>query len=151
MRGIRKAQPPRDVSRDGQQPRPLQKAERDFLAALPSAEDPSSFARSTFNSLEKAKLRAVLYVEQGALCVYCERRVAEGHPAPRIDHWRPLGQNPELALAWRNLYLCCAHPATCDCGKHESPLRAADGAPPSALAGGTRCRQVPARHGAWPT
>ncbi|WP_295437356.1 hypothetical protein [uncultured Thiodictyon sp.] len=102
------------------------KAERDFLDALPAAPDPAGFARSTFNSLEKTKLRDVLYVEQGALCVYCERRVAEGQPTPRIDHWRPLGQNPELALAWRNLYLCCAHPATCDCRKHETPLRASD-------------------------
>ncbi len=126
MRGIRKARPPKDVSPDGQEPRPLQKAERDFLAALPAAADSSGFARSTFNSLEKAKLRAVLCVEQGALCVFCERRVAEGQPTPRIDHWRPLGENPKLALAWRNLYLSCANPATCDCRKHETPLRAAD-------------------------
>lgn len=30
IRGIRKAQPPKDVSPEGQQPRPLQKAERDL-------------------------------------------------------------------------------------------------------------------------
>lgn len=126
MRGIRKPRPPRDVSPDGQQPRPLQKAERDFLAALPAAADPSGFARSTFDGLEKGKLRAALYLEQGALCVYCERRVAEGQPVPRIDHWRPLGLNPNLALHWRNLYLSCPNPATCDCRKHETPLRASD-------------------------
>jgi len=107
----------------------LQKAERDFLAILPAAADPSGLARSTFNSLEKAKLRAVLYLEQGALCVYCERRVVEGQPPPRIDHWRPLGQNPKLALHWRNIYLSCPNPATCDCRKQESPLRAAEGDP----------------------
>jgi uncharacterized protein (TIGR02646 family) len=129
MRGLRKPRRPKDVSPHGQPPRPLQQAEREFRAVLPSATDKVGFARSTFDSLEKSKLRAVLYVEQGALCVYCECRVAERHPPPRIEHWRPLALNPELALHWPNLYLSCAHPATCDCRKHESPLRAADGDP----------------------
>jgi uncharacterized protein (TIGR02646 family) len=129
MRGLKKPRPPNDVSPDGQLPRSLQTAEHEFLKVLAAATDESGCARSTFNSLEKTKLRAVLYIEQGELCVYCERRIAEGQPAPRIDHWRPLGQNPKLALHWRNLYLSCANPATCDCRKHESPLRAADGDP----------------------
>ncbi len=129
MRGLRKSRPPRDVSPDGQPSPPLQQAERDFLAALASATDKVKFARSSFNDLEKPKLRAVLYVEQGALCVYCECRVAERHPLPHIEHWRPLGLNPELALHWRNLYLSCANPATCDCRKRKDPLRAADGDP----------------------
>ena len=87
MRGLRKPRPPKDVSPHGQPPRSLQQAERDFLAALRSATDKSGFARSTFNGLEKPKLRAVLYVEQGALCVYCECRVAE---APSAATHRPL-------------------------------------------------------------
>ncbi len=129
MRGVRKPQPPRDVSPHEQPPRPLQRAERDFLEALPIATDKAAFARSTFNALEKPKLRAVLYGEQGSLCVYCECRISEGYPAPRIDHWRPLSLNPDRALHWRNLYLSCANPAPCDCRKHENPLRADAGDP----------------------
>lgn len=127
MRGLSKPQPPTDVSPDGQQPRPLQQAERDFLAALPAATDKATFARASFDSLEKSKLRAVLYAEQGSVCVYCECRVAERHPPPRIEHWRPLALNPDLALHWRNIYLSCPNPATCDCRKREGPLRVADG------------------------
>jgi len=126
MRGIKKPWPPRDVSPDAQPPRTMQKAETDFLAALAATADKAGCARANFDDLNKTKLRAVLYIEQGALCVYCERRVAEGHPAPRIDHWRPLGKNPELALHWRNLYLSCPTERTCDCRKHESAFRADD-------------------------
>ncbi|MBC8745098.1 MULTISPECIES: hypothetical protein [Paraburkholderia] len=105
----------------------MQKAETDLLAALPPAADKAAaFARLAFDCLDKRKLRATLYDEQGALCVYCERRVAEGHPSPRIDHWRPLAANPDLALHWRNLYLSCASETTCDCRKHDSPFRADD-------------------------
>ena len=129
MRGLSKPCPPTDVSPVGQQPRPLQQAERDFLAALATAPVPSRFARSSFDGLEKSKLRAVLYVEQGSVCVYCERRLTERHPPPRIEHWRPLALNPDLALHWRNLYLSCPNPGTCDCRKRESPLRADDGDP----------------------
>ncbi|MEZ4321147.1 MAG: retron system putative HNH endonuclease [Myxococcota bacterium] len=107
----------------------MKKAESDFLAELGGAGDPSAFARSSFDGLEKPKLRTVLYAEQGHVCVYCERRVEEGYPAPRIDHWRPLSQNPSLALHWRNLYLSCPTEATCDCRKHESPLCDREGDP----------------------
>jgi uncharacterized protein (TIGR02646 family) len=127
MRGLSKPRPPTDVAPDGKQPRPLQQAERDFLAVLPTAADKVAFARASFDSLEKSKLRAVLYAEQGSVCVYCECRVAEGQRTPHIDHWRPLGLNPDLALHWRNLYLSCPNPATCDCRKYKSPLRAVDG------------------------
>lgn len=126
MRGLNKPRQPKDVSPRGRPPRPLQMAELDFLKELATATDKSGCARSTFDSLDKPKLRAVLYGEQGALCVYCERRVAERQPTPRIDHWRPLNRNHELALHWRNLYLSCANPATCDCRKLETPLRASD-------------------------
>lgn len=124
MRGLRKPWPPGDVSPDGRSARTWKQAEDGFLAGLPGAADPVGHARATFDSMEKRKLRAVMYREQGELCVYCERRVAEGHPAPRIDHWRPLSAAPELALHWRNLYLSCATATTCDCRKHESPFRA---------------------------
>jgi hypothetical protein len=72
MRTLRKPRPPTDVSPQGQPRRSLQQAERAFLAALSSATDKVNFARSSFDDLEKPKLRAILYVEQGALCVYCE-------------------------------------------------------------------------------
>ena len=124
MRALKKPWPPADVSPDGQEARTWRQAEDEFLSALEAAADPASHARATFDSMEKSKLRAVMYEEQGALCVYCERRVAEGHPQPRIDHWRPLSAEPRLALHWRNLYLSCTTAETCDSHKHESALKA---------------------------
>lgn len=129
MRRLNKPWPPNDVSQVGKQSKTMRQAEVEFLAALASAIDKSRCARTTFDDLNKAKLRAVLYVEQGSLCVYCERRVAEGYPAPRIDHWRPLGANPDLALHWRNLYLSCPTERTCDCRKHKTQLRADNDSP----------------------
>lgn len=120
MRGLRKPWPPGDVSPDGQEARSWKQAEENFLEGLPHTINRSAYARSTFDSMEKRKIRTVMYQEQGGLCVYCERRVEEGQPAPRIDHWRPLSAAPELALHWRNLYLSCATDTTCDCRKHES-------------------------------
>lgn len=126
MRGLKKQQPPKDVSPRDQPARPLQRAETEFrndLATLGA--DPqtkSAFARATFDGLEKAKLREALYIEQGSLCVYCERRIKEGHPAPRIDHWHPLSDKPELALHWKNLYLSCPTESSCDCAKRETKL-----------------------------
>ncbi|AUB82515.1 hypothetical protein [Candidatus Thiodictyon syntrophicum] len=85
MRGVSKPWPPADISPDGQTPRRLADAERALLADLPAATNRAVFARSTFDGLEKSKLRAVLYREQRALCVYCERRVQERYPFPPID------------------------------------------------------------------
>ena len=81
MRGISKPWPPRDVYPDGHVTESLRKAEGAYVAALPEAPNPVSFARSEFNRLEKRKLRGVMYREQGFLCIYCERQVAEGPPA----------------------------------------------------------------------
>ena len=69
------------------------------------------------------KLRAVTCREQRSLCIYCERRVAEDHPTPRIDHWYPLSRDPGLALHWKNLYLSCPKPETCDSAKADHPFR----------------------------
>lgn len=124
MRGLRKPWPPGDVSPDGQEARTWKQAQDEFLAGLPGAADRVGHARTTFDSMEKRKLRAVMYREQGELCVYCERRIAEGNPSPRIDHWSPLSAAPELALHWPNLHLSCATDTTCDCRKRETPLRA---------------------------
>ena len=123
MRGISKPWPPRDVYPDGQTPASLREAENAYLAALPAAPNQASFARSEFNRLEKQKLRTVMYREQRSLCIYCERRIAEEHPPPRIDHWYPLSRDHGLALHWKNLYLSCPRPETCDSAKADHPFR----------------------------
>lgn len=124
MRGIQKGRPPRNVSPDGQNRRSWEQAEAEFSGSLQSAIDRAPHARTTFNALDKHKLREVLYQEQGGLCVYCESRVKEGHPPPRIDHWLPLTARPDLALHWPNLYLSCAATHHCDSRKGDTPLRA---------------------------
>ena len=82
-----------------------------------------SFARSEFDRLAKRKLRVVMYREQRSVCIYCERRIAEGHLTSRIDHWYPLSRDRELALHWKNLYLSCPKPETCDSAKADHPFR----------------------------
>ena len=126
MRGISKPWPPGDVYPDGHEPASLRDAEIGYLAALPQAPNPASFARSEFDRLEKQKLRAVMYREQRSLCIYCERRIVEDHPTPRIDHWYPLSRNTTLALHWKNLYLSCTKPETCDSAKVDHPFRWGD-------------------------
>jgi uncharacterized protein (TIGR02646 family) len=123
VRGVSKPWPPRDVYPDGHQPSGLREAEKAYLDELPEVANKGSHARSEFDRLEKRKLRTVMYREQRSLCVYCERQIAEGYPPPRIDHWRPLSHEPELALHWQNLYLSCHSPETCDCAKRDRPLR----------------------------
>jgi uncharacterized protein (TIGR02646 family) len=90
-------------------------------------EDKTEFARSQFDRLDKAKLRAVMYREQRSICVFCERQVAERHPEPHIDHWKPLSVNHEFALHWKNLYLSCPSLGTCDDAKGDTALRCEDG------------------------
>jgi uncharacterized protein (TIGR02646 family) len=128
MRRLSKPWPPQNVSPDGQAPRSFADAETRYLADLPNAADKSAFARSEFDRMDKAKLRAVMYVEQRSICAYCERRIEEKRPEPRIDHWRPLALNPDLALHWRNLYLSCPTTGTCDDAKggHSLKCNAAD-------------------------
>ena len=123
MRGISKPWPPRDVYPDGHEPASLREADDAYLAALPGEPNQGSFARSDFKRLDKPKLRAVMYREQRSLCIYCERRIVEDHPAPRIDHWYPLSRNPGLALCWKNLYLSCPRRETCDSAKADHPFR----------------------------
>lgn len=133
MRRLSKPWSPANVSPHGQEPRSFADAERVYLAALPQAENPSRTARTEFNRLDKPKLRAVMYQEQGSLCAYCEQRLEEQPPEPRIDHWRPLAQHPELALHWENLYLSCPTPETCDVVKGQvyEKLNPAGNDPPS--------------------
>ena len=123
MRGISKPWLPGDVYPDDRAPVSLRQAEEGYLERLPEAGDRVSFARSEFDQLAKRKLRVVMYQEQRSLCIYCERRIAEGHPAPRIDHWYPLSREPEHAFQWRNLYLSCSKPETCDSAKADHAFR----------------------------
>ena len=127
MRGISKPEPPPDVHPEGGARTSLRDAEAASLEELPKAATPGRFARTEFNGLDKRKLRAAMYREQRYLCIYCERRVAEDHPPPRIDHWYPLGANHRLALNWKNLYLSCPKPDTCDSAKADHPFRWGNG------------------------
>ena len=129
MRRVSKSYPPRDVRPAGQESATLNEAEAAYLEELPEARNPVSFARSEFDGLEKRKLRAEMYRDQRSLCVYCERRIAEGYPAPRVDHWHPLSLKPGLALRWENLYLSCPSPETCDSAKGDRPLQLNDDDP----------------------
>ena len=123
MRGISKPWPPHDVYADGHDPASLPEAEDAYLAELPRVRNQTSFARGEYSRLEKQKLRVVMYREQRSLCIYCEREIGEGYPPPRIDHWRPLSVEPGFALHWKNLYLSCPSPETCDSAKGNRPFR----------------------------
>lgn len=122
MRGLSKPWPPQNVSPAGQAARRFVDAEKEYLAALPGAADKTTFARGEFERLEKSELRKVMYREQGSLCAYCERVLVEIYPEPRVDHWRPLSLNHDVALHWKNLYLSCPSPETCDAAKGDRPL-----------------------------
>ena len=102
MRAVSKGKPPRNVSPDGQTPSSMQAAEKHLQATLAVAADLAAHARARFDGLDKKKLRAVLYEEQRHICVYCERRIAEGADVPPIEHWQSLSRCPHLALRWKN-------------------------------------------------
>ena len=126
MRGISKLCPPDDAYPDGPVPTSFGDAENAYLESLDRLSperNPVSFARSEFDQLAKYKLRRKMYREQGSLCVYCEREIAEGRSVPPIEHWCPLSCNPKLALHWKNLYLSCPSPDTCDSAKGNRRLR----------------------------
>ena len=126
MRGLVKSGPPTNVRPDGQTPQPFVDAEREFLDDLAGRANKTKFARTEFDQLHKAKLRDVMYGEQGSICVYCERRLSEGVAPPHVEHWRPLSAAPELAFRWKNLYLSCSSENTCGSKKGSRPLKADD-------------------------
>ena len=126
MRGLLKPWPPSNVSPDGQAPRRFTDAEREYLAALPGRTNPVRFAEAELKRLDKAKLRQVMYGEQGSLCVYCEQELSENDSRPHVEHWRPRSRDPEHALHWRNLYLSCSTKDTCGDCKGDQPLKGDD-------------------------
>ena len=127
MRGISKPWPPPDVSPDGQIPRRFVDAEREYRTSVGDREEKTEFARSQFDRLDKSKLRTVMYREQRSICIFCESPIGEGHPQPRIDHWKPLSVHHQFALHWRNLYLSCCSTGTCDDAKGDTSLRFQEG------------------------
>ena len=129
MRGVEKPSPPSNVSPDGQAPRGLAEAETKYLAALPGRPNKVRFARAAFHGLDKAKLREVMHLEQGSLCVYCERALSETDASGHVEHWRPRSRAPEFALHWRNLYLSCSARDTCGIRKGDRALKADDADP----------------------
>lgn len=129
MRRVSKPWPPANVSPDPQERRTLAEAEQDYLAALAAAQNKTACARDHFDQLDKAKLRQVMYREQRSICIYCERAIQEGPSGPVIEHWRPLSASHEEALCWRNLYLSCSTPDTCDDAKGRRPLKWDDADP----------------------
>ena len=129
MRGLSKPWPPSNVSPDGQAPRRFTDAEREYLAALPDSANSVTFAKAEFDRLVKAKLRQVMYSEQGSLCVYCEQEISENDSRPHVEHWRPRSRDPEHALHWRNLYLSCSTKDMCGDCKGDKPLKGDDADP----------------------
>ena len=95
----------------------------------PEQDQQGHVRRTEFDQLDKAKLRQVMYGEQGSLCVYCERRLSEHESPPRIEHWRPRSGDPEHALHWDNLYLSCSTKDTCDRAKGSRRLKGDDADP----------------------
>lgn len=84
-------------------------------------------ARTAFDQLDKAAVRAALAEEQRYLCAFCMRRIdpegkdAHGQAAMKIAHRTPVSVDPRLALQWRNLL------GSCDGGQRlEKPYRTCD-------------------------
>jgi uncharacterized protein (TIGR02646 family) len=125
MRGIAKPWPPKDISPLGCAPCSLREAEDEFLSALPvDITARRARARTQFDQLDKGKLREVMYREQRSICVYCESLIKEEHPVPTIEHWCALALYPDQALEWKNLYLSCCSPHSCNSAKGDQALRA---------------------------
>ncbi len=81
-------------------------------------ESPQRVTR-TWNSLNnhqsgkriKNFLKQSLLKEQGFICCYCERRITETPESSHIEHLKPKGLFPPLALDYKNL-LCSCLPET---------------------------------------
>ena len=106
--------------------RSLPDTEKAYLSELPGVGNKAPFARSKFDQLEKRKLRAVMYREQGFLCIHCERRIDECETTPRIEHWYPISSDPEFALCRDKLHLSCPTSETCDSAKRDHSFRCED-------------------------
>ena len=99
MRGLEKPAPPSNVSPDGQAPRGLVDAEGEYLATCRAGPTRPSSPRHTFDGLDKARLREVLYGEQKSLCVYCERTISESDPSASCRALAPSEQSSGVRAA----------------------------------------------------
>jgi uncharacterized protein (TIGR02646 family) len=128
MRRVDKRWPPSSIVARPHQT--LSEAEADFLTALLSESNPGEYARGRFDELDKKGLRQEFYQEQHGLCIYCEATLSSDlccqelkeKPSLPIEHWQPLSLVPEKAFHWKNLYLSCCTPDTCDGSKADIPL-----------------------------
>ncbi len=62
----------------------------------------------------KRAIKAALLQEQGYVCCYCERRVAQD--SSHIEHVAPRSKAASLDLAWSNLLASCNSEAKAHCG-----------------------------------
>ena len=60
---------------------------------------------SDLQNPEKHDLHTALLAEQGWVCCYCGRSVAQQDS--HIEHFRPQSQRPDLALSYENLHASC--------------------------------------------
>ena len=60
---------------------------------------------SNLQNPEKHDLHTALLAEQGWVCCYCGRSVAQQDS--HIEHFRPQSQRPDLALSYENLHASC--------------------------------------------
>ncbi len=52
-----------------------------------------------------AQIRAALRTTSSRKCFYCEQALDRAEET--VDHYVEVAEQPELAFAWTNLYLCC--------------------------------------------
>lgn len=72
----------------------------------------------------KLVLRNALLREQGYICAYCMQRISVSNS--RIEHLKSRHHNPELALDYQNMVICCSgksgNEAHCDVKKGDKPI-----------------------------
>lgn len=62
--------------------------------------------RSIFDQLDKSVIRSALVKEQKGLCAFCMRRIHES-PSTSIEHLKPIANDGNAALDYRNMVACC--------------------------------------------
>lgn len=83
-----------------------------FRAQYPNA-GPDDWDRGEFANAKKA-VKSALNADQGGLCVYCEREIADD--AGHVEHIKPKDQNngrPDLCFAYTNLAQSCDSKKSC--------------------------------------
>jgi uncharacterized protein (TIGR02646 family) len=68
----------------------------------------------------------ILGQEQGAMCIYCEKKITADSQKSNIDHYKTRKLYPELTLDYENLFVSCNHNAHCSSHKDRLPLQKED-------------------------